>query len=175
MASRAASEWSRRLRSRSVASKIRCLERTRNSIMRSKQSIAMWDTAHGFQGDERDVIIFSYVRPRHASGARWHFLRESGNLSMVAASRARAVLHVVGNRPWAKGLRHPSCGALRRLRTSARAGTVRTRPLVSALIPLGEILNDALVVEGLDPRPPIPRLRTSSGSGFGSRRCRCAH
>ena len=64
------------------------------------------DTADGFQGDERDVILFSLVGggeecPR---GALW-FLRNSPNRFNVAVSRARAVLHVFADEQWAQ-----SCG-----------------------------------------------------------------
>jgi len=113
------------------------------------------DTAHGFQGDERDVIIFSLCGGPDMPRGSMHFLRESGNLFNVAASRARAVLHVVGNRPWAKG-----CGILHveRLATSnlRSSGTVRRGPWYPHESPWEKILNDALVVEGLDPRPQFP-------------------
>ena len=68
------------------------------------------DTADGFQGDERDVIILSLVGgaslPR---GAEW-FLHNSPNRFNVSVSRARHVLHVVGNKSWARscGIRHIS-------------------------------------------------------------------
>src|SRR5207302_1965115 len=56
------------------------------------------DTAHGFQGDERDVMLMSLCAgPDMPPGSRG-FLRETANLMNVAVSRARAVLHVVGNR-----------------------------------------------------------------------------
>ena len=66
------------------------------------------DTAHGFQGDERDVMVFSLCGGPDMPAGSLAFLRETGNLFNVAASRARAVLHVVGNREWAKkcGIRH---------------------------------------------------------------------
>ena len=55
------------------------------------------DTVHKFQGDERDVMIFSPVvsvgLPSHALG----FLRSNGNLFNVAITRARAQLIVVGD------------------------------------------------------------------------------
>src|SRR5262249_5808440 len=58
-------------------------------------------TAHGFQGDERDLILFSLCAgPDMPEGSKV-FLRENPNLFNVAVSRARAVLHVVGNRDWA--------------------------------------------------------------------------
>ena len=51
--------------------------------------------------DERDLILFSLCGgPELPDGSRI-FLRENPNLFNVAVSRARAVLHVVGNRDWA--------------------------------------------------------------------------
>jgi very-short-patch-repair endonuclease len=56
------------------------------------------DTAHGFQGDERDVMFFSpCVGPDLGRGAKY-FLSSTGNLFNVAITRARSLLHVVGNR-----------------------------------------------------------------------------
>jgi len=56
------------------------------------------NTAHGFQGDERDVIFFSpCVGPDMPSGAQY-FLGATGNLFNVAITRARTLLHVVGDR-----------------------------------------------------------------------------
>jgi very-short-patch-repair endonuclease len=58
-------------------------------------------TAHGFQGDERDLILFSLCGGTEMPRGSTIFLRENPNLFNVAVSRARAVLHVVGNRDWA--------------------------------------------------------------------------
>ncbi len=68
-----------------------------------KQSKALGivcSTAHAFQGGECDVIYLSPVfQPGLPKGARWAIGdAENRNLMNVAASRARAVLHVVGNR-----------------------------------------------------------------------------
>lgn len=55
------------------------------------------DTVHKFQGDERDIMIFSPVisaeMPRGALG----FLKNNGNLFNVAITRARAMLIIVGD------------------------------------------------------------------------------
>lgn len=55
------------------------------------------DTVHKFQGDERDIMIFSPVisaeMPRGALG----FLQNNGNLFNVAITRARAMLIIVGD------------------------------------------------------------------------------
>jgi|GEM_PF-1471723 len=54
-------------------------------------------TAHGFQGDERDVIIYATaVHPDMPRGPRW-FVAENSNLFNVALSRARAAFVVVGD------------------------------------------------------------------------------
>ena len=55
------------------------------------------DTANGFQGDERDVMLFSpVVSDQTPPGALW-FLRNEPNLFNVAITRARAALIVVGD------------------------------------------------------------------------------
>jgi very-short-patch-repair endonuclease len=56
------------------------------------------DTVHRFQGDERDVMIFSPVVSAGVSDSALGFLRSNPNLFNVAISRARAALIVVGNR-----------------------------------------------------------------------------
>ena len=55
------------------------------------------DVVHKFQGDERDVMIFSpTISLDTPQGALW-FLRDNGNLFNVAITRARALLLVVGD------------------------------------------------------------------------------
>ena len=55
------------------------------------------DTVHKFQGDERDVMYFSPVIPNGAPPGAPAFLRSNGNLFNVAITRARGLLHVVGD------------------------------------------------------------------------------
>ncbi len=55
------------------------------------------DTVHRFQGDERDVMIFSPVVSRAMPQGASIFLRKTGNLFNVAITRARATLVVVGD------------------------------------------------------------------------------
>src|ERR1035437_7192773 len=50
---------------------------------------------HRFQGDERDVMLFSPVISRGAARETAGFLRSNGNLFNVAITRARGVLYVV--------------------------------------------------------------------------------
>lgn len=56
------------------------------------------DTVHKFQGDERDVMFFSPVVSNGISSGALGFLRSNGNLFNVAITRARGLLHVVGDR-----------------------------------------------------------------------------
>jgi very-short-patch-repair endonuclease len=56
------------------------------------------DTVHKFQGDERDVMFFSPVVSSGISDGALGFLRSNGNLFNVAITRARGLLHVVGDR-----------------------------------------------------------------------------
>lgn len=115
------------------------------------------DTAHGFQGDERDVIILSLCAgPDMPIGSR-SFLRETGNLFNVAASRARAVLHIVGNRDWAR-----ACGIKHVQNLAAPTKLLRPEPKPSLWYPhespWEKILFDALIKEGLEPKPQFPVL-----------------
>ena len=60
------------------------------------------DTADGFQGGERDVVLFSLVGgPDMPAGAEW-FYQSDPNRFNVAISRARSVLHVFGDKGWAR-------------------------------------------------------------------------
>jgi len=56
------------------------------------------DTVHKFQGDERDVMIFSPVVASDMPEGAIGFLRSNPNLFNVAITRARAQLIVVGDR-----------------------------------------------------------------------------
>lgn len=56
------------------------------------------ETVHRFQGDERDVMIFSPVFSEKTPSGAIVFLKRSGNLFNVAITRARAMLIVVGDR-----------------------------------------------------------------------------
>jgi very-short-patch-repair endonuclease len=67
------------------------------------------DTANGFQGDERDIILLSLVggktMPR---GAEWFLKNDtSPNLFNVAVSRAKIILHVFGDKEWARSCEIP--------------------------------------------------------------------
>lgn len=61
------------------------------------------DTVHKFQGDERDVMIFSPVISVGTSSGAIGFLNNTGNLFNVAITRARAVLVVIGDMNYCAG------------------------------------------------------------------------
>jgi very-short-patch-repair endonuclease len=55
------------------------------------------ETAHKFQGDERDLILFSPVVSRGTPVGATGFLKSQGNLFNVGITRARGALVVVGD------------------------------------------------------------------------------
>ena len=55
------------------------------------------DTVHKFQGDERDLMVFSPTVARGMGAGSLGFLRSNGNLFNVAITRARGMLLVVGD------------------------------------------------------------------------------
>ena len=55
------------------------------------------ETAHKFQGDERDVILFSPVVSRGTPVSATGFLKTQGNIFNVGITRARGALVVVGD------------------------------------------------------------------------------
>ncbi len=55
------------------------------------------ETAHRFQGDERDLIIFSPVISSGAPDSASGFLKSQGNIFNVGITRARGALVVVGD------------------------------------------------------------------------------
>lgn len=64
-------------------------------------------TAHGFQGDARDVIIYVMgVHPNMPKGKVWFISDENSNLFNVALSRAKASFIVVGSRIAVSNLLH---------------------------------------------------------------------
>lgn len=112
-------------------------------------------TAHGFQGDERDLILFSLCGgPELPDGSRI-FLRENPNLFNVAVSRARAVLHVVGNRDWAL-----TCGVsfIEKLarRTLPKTGDELRADRELYQSPWEKVLADALRQAGITVVPQYP-------------------
>jgi very-short-patch-repair endonuclease len=112
-------------------------------------------TAHGFQGDERDLILFSLCAGPDLPDGPKIFLRENPNLFNVAVSRARAVLHVFGNRDWALGCGIPFIEKLaRRTLPSEPRPIGPQRELYQS--PWEKVLAKALQEAGIDAIPQYP-------------------
>jgi very-short-patch-repair endonuclease len=88
---------------RAQANRIRDLVNAhpQGNLLLNKLELLM-DTAHRFQGDERDVIIFSPVVSEGIPVGTVAFLKKTDNLFNVAITRARAALIVVGDPSAAK-------------------------------------------------------------------------
>ncbi len=84
---------------RAQANRIRVLVHQDPELARhlaSRQFVV--DTVHGFQGDERDAMLFSPVVSMGVGESTLRFLKSHGNLFNVAVTRARSELLVVGDR-----------------------------------------------------------------------------
>ncbi|WP_165903966.1 AAA domain-containing protein [Plasticicumulans lactativorans] len=107
-------------------------------------------TAHGFQGDARDVILLSLcIGPDMPAGAR-AFLHDTGNLVNVAVSRARAVCHIFGNLEYGAhcGIRYVEALLARRHRTGDATASFES--------PWEEKLWRALAERGIETTPQYP-------------------
>ncbi|MBL1217363.1 MAG: DUF559 domain-containing protein [Planctomycetes bacterium] len=88
-------------------------------------------TADGFQGDERDLMLFSLVGGVDMPEGSLNFLRNGPNRFNVAVSRARNVLHVIGDERWAASCSIPFITELlRRCRGSASKDRVIRQDLI---------------------------------------------
>jgi very-short-patch-repair endonuclease len=84
---------------RAQANRIRDIVNSRSSLSgRLTDMDFLVHTVHQFQGDERDVMIFSPVVSAGISDGALGFLRSSPYLFNVAVTRARAALVVVGDK-----------------------------------------------------------------------------
>ena len=84
---------------RAQANRIRdMLERNGDTSQRLISNDCLIDTVHRFQGDERDVMIFSPVVSSGITDNALRFLAANGNLFNVAITRARSALLVVGDK-----------------------------------------------------------------------------
>jgi superfamily I DNA and/or RNA helicase len=59
--------------------------------------VAVADTVHRFQGDEKDIIILSTVVSTDCPEGKTKFINRNAYLLNVAITRARSTLYVVGN------------------------------------------------------------------------------
>ncbi|WP_262031059.1 AAA domain-containing protein [Microvirga sp. Mcv34] len=109
-------------------------------------------TANGFQGDARDVILFSLCCGPGMPAGSLTFVKEGANLFNVAISRAKAVCRVFGNRSFAARCDIPH---VRRLLTvcDKTAASQSERRFES---PWEERLHDALRNVGIDCIPQFP-------------------
>ena len=113
------------------------------------------DTAHGFQGDEKDVMIFSLCGgPGMPDGSKF-FLRDSANLFNVAVSRARAVLHIIGNRQWAVDSSISHIVSLAQP-NEKRVSEPNLGPWAPYESPWEKKLAEALINDGITPTPQLP-------------------
>ncbi len=118
------------------------------------------DTAHGFQGDERDIILFSPCVSRDLPSGASYFLKTNENLFNVTVTRARSLLHVVGSREACSesGIPHIQrfasyCTEIERSASSPYETTLASDERVG---PWERPLYDALVAKGLNPSPQHP-------------------
>ena len=96
------------------------------------------DTAHKFQGDERDVMIFSTVVSAGVTKGALHFLKQTGNVFNVAVTRARAGLVIVGD-----------------MQTARNSG-------VSHLVQLVQYVEELTNIAALNPQPKASILKFDS-------------
>ena len=118
------------------------------------------DTAHGFQGDERDIILFSPCVSRNLPDGARHFLENNEHLFNVSITRARSLLHVVGNLGACNDSEIPHirrfasyCADIERSTLSPYETTLASDERVG---PWERPLYEALVGEGLRPIPQYP-------------------
>lgn len=84
---------------RAQVNKIReLIHRDTELVSRLNSSNLLINTAHGFQGDERDIIIFSPVVSKNVTSGAINFLNKDFNIFNVAITRARAHLIIIGDR-----------------------------------------------------------------------------
>lgn len=83
---------------RAQANRIRDLVSQDQSLLESLMTRQfLVNTVHKFQGDERDIMIFSTVIGNDISKGSILFLSRTGNLFNVAITRARAALIIIGD------------------------------------------------------------------------------
>ena len=113
------------------------------------------DTAHGFQGDEKDVMIFSLCANKDMPSGSLFFISNNSHLFNVAVSRARSVLHIVGNYDWAlqSGVKHIVQLTMVNERAPAAENTGPWAPHES---PWEEALYEALLKKGIKCKPQFP-------------------
>lgn len=112
-------------------------------------------TAHGFQGDERDLICFSLCVGADLPPGASRFLAATPNLVNVAITRARACLRLYGDRPWMRDCDLPHLRALALAGLGAAAGDQVEDPPDHHESPYEARFAAALREAGLDPVPQL--------------------
>ncbi len=124
------------------------------------RQLEKWDflaeTADGFQGGERDLILFGLVGGGEGKSATPPFYLRERNRFNVAVSRARVLLHVFGDETWA---RHCGIPVLSSLLEAARPQRARGSDSVRTDL-IGPVweprLAMALRQEGIEARQQYP-------------------
>ncbi len=84
-------------------------ERLHHAIPKEFASRITASTVHKFQGDERDVMIYSLVVTDNSPSSKIRWVDEGApNLVNVAVTRARQALYVFGNRTYVRAHSSPS-------------------------------------------------------------------
>ncbi len=111
------------------------------------------DTVDSFQGEERNLIIFSVVSSRAGPAEAERFLRSDRRRLNVAISRGQAVTHIFGDLEFCK--RREASTELRRLAVWATEPRGRAEDQDAGS--LWEIrLREAMRSRGWDPKPQYP-------------------
>ena len=115
------------------------------------------DTAHGFQGDERDIILFSPCVSSDLTSGSHYFLKNTEQLFNVAITRARSLLHVVGSGDACahSGIPHIEefAAYCREIEKSGSSPYRTTLPSDDSVGPWERKLYEALSAKGLNPLP----------------------
>jgi hypothetical protein len=77
-----------------------------NSLDQELRGRIKVDTVHKYQGDEKDIIIFSLVVAENSPPRKARFLSNNEYLINVAITRARSSLYIVGDFDYCKSLRN---------------------------------------------------------------------
>ena len=106
-------------------------------------------TVDAFQGQERDLILFSPVVHTRAAPTAIAFLQKDWRRLNVAISRARAVAHVFGDLDFARR------GVVRRLQSLAARATEPRQPPAEGVFDSNweRRVYEALRARGFDPKP----------------------
>lgn len=116
-----------------------------------EQADLVVETAHGLQGDERDVVVLSPCVGAHMPDGSRRFLAQTGHLFNVAVTRARGLLLVVGDKEACarSGIPHLEAFARSAERPPQPLESQGTRKELAG--PWERTLFEALVADGLRP------------------------